>query len=58
VKKLLFGLPVLLLATDAHARVIHTSSGMDPAVTIFLSIAATLVLTIIATRVMRVMRRR
>ena len=52
-KNLITALPLLLLATNAHARVIHTNTGMDPAMTIFLSIAVTVALAIIATRVMR-----
>jgi hypothetical protein len=57
-KNLLPALPLLLLATDAHARVVHTNSGMDPGMAIFLSIAVTVALSIIVTRIMRVMRKR
>lgn len=53
-KNLLPILPLLLPATEAHARVIHTNSDTGPILAIVLSIVATVGLTFIV----RILRRR
>ena len=45
----------LVLASSAQARTVHT--GSDPGVAIFLSIAATVVFSIVATIVVRTLRK-
>jgi hypothetical protein len=52
-KNLLPSLPLLLLATNAHARVIHTNTGMDQETAVFLSIAVTIALAVVGTLFMR-----
>ena len=50
-------LPVLVLATQAYARTIHVNGGTDPELAIFLTIVGTVVLTVVATFVVRTLRK-
>jgi hypothetical protein len=52
-RHLLAALPLLLFAEGAHARVIHTGTGMDPAVAVFLSVAGTIVISVALTYFLR-----
>jgi p-aminobenzoyl-glutamate transporter AbgT len=56
-KRLFVSLPVLVLATQAYAGTIHVNGGTDPELAIFLTIVGTVVLTVVATFVVRTLRK-
>jgi hypothetical protein len=50
-------LPALLLASSTHARTIHVNGGTDPELAIFMTVIGTIVLTVVATFIVRTLRK-